>query len=115
MTQFQTSISNEPLSEQYRLAALEWVDADGAASLLEETKSAMFSEMVGKILDGNPKLAVNRAENLVKSGDDYKAFIGKMVLARTNANRLKVQMEYLRMRFMEQNSKEASARAEMRL
>lgn len=111
----QTSISNEPLSEQYRLAALEWVDADGAASLLEETKSATFSQMVGKILDENPKIAVNRAETLVKSSDEYKEFVSKMVLMRTKANRLKVQMEFLRMRFMEQNSREASARAEMRL
>jgi len=106
---------NQPLSEQYRLAALEWVAADEAASLLEETKSATFSEMVGKILDENPKIAVNRAETLVKSSDEYKEFVSKMVLMRTKANRLKVQMEFLRMRFMEQNSREASARAEMRL
>jgi len=35
--------SNLPLSEQYRLIAKKWVDADAAASILEETKSAYLS------------------------------------------------------------------------
>ena len=106
---------NTPLSEQYRLAALEWIDADAAASMLEETKTATFSKMVGQILDDNPSIAVNRAEHIIKSGQEYEEFINKMVLARAHASRLKVQVEYLRMRFSEQQSADATARAEMRL
>jgi hypothetical protein len=106
---------NTPLSEQYRLAALEWIDADATASMLEETKTATFSKMVGQILDDNPSIAVNRAEHIIKSGQEYEEFINKMVLARAHASRLKVQVEYLRMRFSEQQSADATARAEMRL
>jgi hypothetical protein len=32
--------SNLPLSEQFRIVAKKWVDADSAASILEESKSA---------------------------------------------------------------------------
>jgi hypothetical protein len=108
-------VINQPLSEQYRLAALAWIDADSAASILEETKSIIFSEMVGKILEESPKLSVNRAENIVKSSADYKDFVNKMVLARTHADKLKVEVEYIRMKASEQMSAEATARKEMSL
>lgn len=107
--------SNEPLSEQFRVVAKEWVEADEAASILEETKSIVFSEMVGKIISDDLKIAVNRAELLAKSSDDYKEFVTSMVKARSRANLLKVKLEYLRMRFSEAQSAEATARAERRM
>lgn len=108
-------MSNEPISEQFRLTAKKWVDADEAASLLEETKSSMVSDMVGKLLENDMKLAVNRAELLAKSSPEYKEFITEMVKLRSRANLLKVQLEYIRMRHSEQQSFEATARAERRL
>lgn len=100
-----------PLSEQFRLVAKKWVDADAAASLLEETKSAVLSRMMAAYGD----IPVNRAELNVKSSDEWLEFITKMVKAREQAALLKVQLEYIRMRFNEWQSHNATKRAEMRL
>ena len=35
-----------PISEQFRLAAKQWVDADAGANMLEECKSAYLSQMM---------------------------------------------------------------------
>jgi len=101
----------KPLSEQFRLVAKKWVDADAAASLLEETKSAVLSRMMVSLGD----MAVNRAELTVKSSEDWMEFITKMVKAREQAALLKVQLEYIRMRFNEWQSHAANRRAEMKL
>jgi hypothetical protein len=100
-----------PLSEQFRLVAKKWVDADAAASLLEETKSAVLSRMMATYGD----IPVNRAELNVKSSDEWLEFITKMVKAREQAALLKVQLEYIRMRFNEWQSHAANRRAEMKL
>ena len=52
---------NLPLSEQYRIVAKSWVDADAAANLLEETKSAVLSRMMLNLGD----MPVSRDELLV--------------------------------------------------
>ena len=108
-------MSNEPLSEQFRLVAKQWVDADEAASLMEETKTAVFSEMMGKVIEENISMPVNKAEIAVKSSPEYKEFVTQMVSLRSKANLLKVKLDYIKMRFQEQMSGEASKRAEMRL
>lgn len=100
-----------PLSEQYRIAGEEWVDADAAASLLEELKTATLNQRMMALGD----MAVNRAEMLIKGSPDWKQYVENMVTARTRANRLKVRLEELRMRHTEQQSEEATRRHEMRL
>jgi hypothetical protein len=104
-------ISNLPLSEQYRVAADQWVDADAAASILEELKTATLNQRMLALGD----MAVNRAEMTVKASPDWKRYIEEMVAARTRANKLKVRMEELRMRYGETQSEEASRRAELRM
>lgn len=104
-------MSNAPISEQFRLAAKEWVEADSAANILEETKSAILSQMM--LQQGD--IAVSRAEMQVKASTEWSDYVDKMVKAREAANLLKVKMEWLRMRFNEWQSAEASKRAEMRL
>lgn len=99
------------LSEEFRLVGLEWVDADAAANLLEETKSAVLSQMMVKLGD----MPVSKAEMQVKASEEWKEHITKMVAARKAANKLKVKMEFMRMRFSEVQSSEANRRAEMRL
>jgi hypothetical protein len=103
--------TNKPLSEQYRLIAKQWVAAEAAASLLEETKSAFLAKMMTSLGD----MPVSRAEMQVKADARWYRFIEGMVEARSNAALLKVQLEYVRMRHSEQQSEEASKRAEMRL
>ena len=101
----------KPLSEQFRLVAKKWVDADAAASHLEETKSAGLARMMSAQGD----MPVNRAELNVKSSEEWMEFITNMVKAREKAALLKVQLEYIRMRFNEWQSHAANRRAEMKL
>ena len=107
--------SNYPISEQFRVVAKSWVEADEAASLLEETKTAVISEMIGKIIGDNINMPFNKAELAAKSSEEYREYITQMVRMRGRANLLKVKMEYLRMKFQEWSSHEANARAEKRL
>jgi hypothetical protein len=103
--------SNLPLSEQYRIVAKAYVDADSAASLLEETKSAVLARMMTSLGD----MPVSRAEMQTKASKEWGEFITSMVEARQKAAFLKVKLEYIRMKFHEWQSIEASKRAEMRL
>lgn len=102
---------NLPWSEQYRIVAKQWVDADAAANLLEETKSAVLARLMARQGD----MPVSRAEMNVKSGKEWNDFIEGMIEARKQATFLKVKVEYIRMKFHEQNSSEATRRAEMKL
>ena len=103
--------SNLPVSEQFRVVAKEWVELDKAATMLEETKSAVLSQKMAALGD----MAVSKAEMTVKASPEWEQFIRTMVDTRGQANLKKVQMEYLRMRAMEHNSENANRRAEMRL
>ena len=105
------SVSNLPISEQFRLVAKEWVEADSAARLLEETKTAVLAQYM-KALGDKPAA---HAERDVKASPPWADFLDKMVRARTAANLKKVQIEYIRMQFSEAQSYEATKRAEMKL
>ena len=105
------AIPNLPWSEQYRIVSKQWVDADAAATLLEDTKSAVMAERMLAL----GEMAVNKAEALVKASPEWRRHIEAIVNARRAANRLKVQLEYLRMKFQEWSSENATKRAEMRL
>lgn len=104
-------MSNQPISEQYRITAKEWVEADAAASLLEETKSAVLSQRMAALGAG----PVSKAEMTVKASPEWEEHVTKMVDARKQANFLKVKLEWLRMKFSEVQSSEATKRAEMKL
>lgn len=106
-----TDHSNMPVSEQFRVTAKQWVELDRAATMLEETKSAVLSQKMNALGD----IPVSHAERTVKASAEWSDFIKTMVDARTQANLKKVQMEYLRMKFQEWSSENANRRAEMRL
>lgn len=101
----------QPLSERFRLVAKEWVELDHAARLMEETKSAVLSQQMAVLGD----IPVSKAEKIVKASDDWHKFIQAMVDARTSANLKKVELEWVKMRFSEQQSREATERAERKL
>ena len=106
---------NLPLYEQYRIAALEWVDAEAAASLLEDLKSSFLAEMMGNLMASEPKMAVNRAEQEVKGSGEWRDHVTSIIEARKLANRCKVRVEYIKMRHQEWISQEANNRTEARL
>lgn len=99
------------ISERYRIAAKEWVELDHAARLLEESKSAVLSQKMAALGD----MPVSKAELQVKASNEWHEYIKAMVDAKTSANLKKVEIEWLRMRFSEQQSREATERAERRL
>jgi hypothetical protein len=103
--------SNLPISEQFRIIAKRWVDADSAANMLEETKSAFLNNLM--LAQGD--MAVSKAEMIVKGSAEWKEYIANMVTARKDANLLKVQLEYIKMKFYEWQSHNANKRAEMKL
>jgi hypothetical protein len=103
--------SNLPWSEQYRIVAKQWVDADAAATILEDTKSAVMAERMLAL----GEMAINKSEALVKASPEWRRHIESIVNARRAANKLKVQLEYLRMKFSEWQSHEATKRTEARL
>lgn len=102
---------NQPISEQFRIVAKKWCDADATARLLEDTKSAVLAQRIAALGD----IAHNKAENQVKGGQEWFDFIRQMTDAKTQANLLKVQMEFIRMQFSEWQAHNANRRAEMRL
>lgn len=101
------------LSEQFRLAGIEWAHLDATASLLEESKSAVLSQMINMQL--TPDMAHNRAEMIAKASPQWSEYITKMVKAREEANLAKINVETIKMRHREEQSYEANNRAEMRL
>lgn len=105
----------QPISEQFRIVAKQWVDADSAASIMEELKTTTLEKMKQYIVDTEGPMADNRAERQAKCDPEWEAYLRGMCNHRATANRLKIQLEYLRMKFNEWQSEEASARAEMRL
>lgn len=104
-------MSNRPWSEQFRLVAKDWVEKDGAARLLEESKTPTLAQHMKRHGD----VPAAHAERDVKASEEWSDYIKVMTDARTAANLAKVKMEYVRMKFSEWQSEEATKRAESRL
>lgn len=103
--------SNQPISEQFRVAAKEWVQLDNAARMLEETKTAVLSQK----MKAKGDVPAAHAERDVKASPEWHDWIKGMVEARTAANLAKVKLDYVRMKASEHMSAEANKRAEMKL
>lgn len=86
-----------PIVEQFRIVALQYVDADAAANMLEEMKTTTLERMKSSLIRTLGEMADNKAERLVKSGEEWPEYIERMVMARSKADKLKLQLEYLRM------------------
>lgn len=99
-------MNNKDLAEEYLDKGDAWAQKQSAALMLEESKTAVLSQMKKK----TGFEADNKAEREVKASEEWSAYIHKMVGARTEANKAKVQMEYARMKWMEQQSFEATER-----
>ena len=88
-----------------------WADADGAASLLEETKGTVLAKIVKEHFD-QPAW---KAEALAKADPRYEEHIRAMVAARTVSNLAKVRYEGSKQLGEFQRSAESTRRAEMSL
>ncbi|MEE8114518.1 MAG: hypothetical protein V3T23_09185 [Nitrososphaerales archaeon] len=99
------------ISEHFRLAAKDWVEKDGAARMLDESKTSVLAQRISFLGD----IPHNKAEREVKSSDEWQDYLKKMVEAKTAANLARVKMDFLRMKFQEWQSAEANARNERKM
>lgn len=106
---------DRPISEQFRITAKAWVQADANARLLEEMKTTRLEQQKQRLIEVEGDMPDSHAERRVKATAEWETYIHGMVQAKTEANLKKAQMEFLRMRFTEIQDSNASARAEMRL
>ena len=102
--------SNQPLSEQFRLAAEDWRDKEAAAKLLESTREAWRARKM-QIITGS----VAAAKRDVEASDWYMKYVEEMLKARGEADKAWVGVQFIQMQFQEWQSAEANRRAEMRL
>jgi hypothetical protein len=105
----------QPLSEQYRIAAKCWCDADAAATVLEELKSATLEQKKSDLIADNPSMSEAKAERLAKITDDWEEYVRQMCTARAQANVLKAELKVIEMRHREWIAGDANARHERRL
>jgi hypothetical protein len=104
-----------PLSEQFRLVALAWCDADAAASLREELKTTTLEQWKTELIAKERDMPNSHAERRVKAEPRWEEYIRLMCTDRADANKRNVQLDYPRMRFNEWQSREANQRHEARL
>ena len=105
-----------PISELFRIVALEWVDLNSAADIQEEMKTTFLEQWKNEeVLKAGGKLPDSHAERIVKAQPRWEEFIRQMCADRAAANKAKAKMEYYRMLFNEWQSKEANSRHEARI
>lgn len=108
-------VHEQLLSERYRLAADAWVKADAVARRYEELKTTRLEQMKNALILQDGPMPDNRAEREVKASDEWERYIIDMVDARTRANALKVQIVEIQMLEREQQDRNQTIRAEMRM
>lgn len=110
---------DRPLSELYRVSANRWVEADAKARELEELKTTLLDQRKQMLIEAaaanQTKLADNAAEREARAEPGWETYIRGMVHARTEANRLRVEMERIKMLEREIADRNQTIRAEMRL
>lgn len=98
------------LPESYREVGFAWADANAAANLLEDSKSAVLSSMVIDIRKADD-CSVAAAETKAKASLAWRNYLDDVHDARQKANRLSVEREYWKMKFSEWISNSADDRA----
>lgn len=107
------SFDPHKIAERFRDDGLTWADRDGAASLLEETKKTLRSQIaLGFLPDAG---SVSKAEMMAEAKQEYTEHIRSMVTARTEANKARAQYDADRAFIDLVRSQESSRRAEMNL
>jgi hypothetical protein len=106
-----TPFSNEPISLQYGRLGEAWADAEAAARAMEEAKTSVLAQRMMSLGD----MPVSKAEMQVKASKEWQEYIRSLGAARTKANKLKIQLEVLRMRHSEWINQTATERHVSRL
>jgi hypothetical protein len=86
-------------AEQFRDAGLRWAKSDERARKLKELKDHELAKRM-KAQGDKPIAAAKRD---VEASQGWADFLTEMVQARTQANRERIEMEYLHMKFFERH------------
>jgi adenosylmethionine-8-amino-7-oxononanoate aminotransferase len=106
----------QPTVEKFRIVALQYCDADAAASLMEELKTTTLEKMKSEIIANSTEpIAENRAERMAKSSPEWTQYIRDMCSNRAKATKLKLQLEYFRMLDKKEDREAWAARTEQRM
>lgn len=106
---------DQPIAEQFRIVALQFCDADAAASLLEELKTTTLAKMKADLISREGPMADNKAEMSVKASQDWEDYIREMCGNRAKATKLKLKLEHLRMLDRKEDREAWAARTEARM
>jgi hypothetical protein len=98
----------QPLSEQYRIAAKEYVKAKSISKLSEDLKPSRFAELMKQRSD----IAVSRAEIDVRASNEWKEHVASVVAAAEAADMARHKVKWIEMRFQEWVMEQAGARKE---
>lgn len=89
----------------------DWADKDAAATILEETKKTVHSE----IFNGQPQaMSVSAREHAANADSAYKLHVINMVTARKNAHKAKVRFDGAKLLSEMRRTEAATQRALMR-
>ena len=101
-----------PISEEYRIAAKEWVAAKKGFRLLEEMKKINMARMKNALMQERGKMLDAQAERLVLVTDEWAAIVNELVEAETACDYARVKMKWIELRYGEWQSDDANARKE---
>lgn len=107
--------ADRPISERYRLAALDWVDKDAAARAYDDLRHTTRERMKQDLIDREGDMPDSHAERRVMATKDWEDYVRAGHAAKTEANKARVYVDVLKMKFQEWIGADASARAEMKL
>ena len=112
-TMAQTMFDRDRLREKWRLASVDWVEADDKASRAEEGRSIFLNELINALIEAGQKKT--DAERLARTCEEWKRYVRKMHELRRLANLAKIEMGNRDRMYWEATSMEANARAERRM
>lgn len=106
-------LTNQPTIEVWRLKGEEWVDLNAAASLLDDGKSVVLSQMIIALVEDG--MAVGKAERAARASPQYRDYLKKKNAARKRADHAKVALDYAKEIHWEQKMANANARDERKM
>lgn len=108
-------LSELPLVERFRIVANQYSDAEAAAEFMDEMKTTTLEEKKSVLMKKYGDMPENKAERLVKAGGEWREYITEMCRHKARARKLKLHLEYLRMRERKEDRENWNARTEMRM
>jgi len=113
------------LTQEVIQAGEEWAEQDAAASALEETRRTLLAKLVLEVTESGYRsggagekpraISATAAESRALADPRYEQHLELMVMARKEANRMKVRYDMGRMRLELMRSLQATMRNEMRM